>query len=294
MLLTGLPLLVFTVSTLVDTHSPNSTVLPQAMLALDDLKRSRLERDDESDPNGRIYRDLDGNIYHSVTRILKETSDSKAALEAWQARLGVDLAAQERNTAAERGTRTHNAAEYVLRTAKRLAEQSAAKRGVGYTTEDGLPAVPASLTRWAIKKALPSAPKVGLSANGYKKSLLGWLGQHVTAIHAIEFSVHHPAGFAGTADAYLHIDGKGPAIVDFKTSFNRRSEALLTDYQDQLGAYSLGLRHLTGLRPKCGYIVVARRAGPPDIRALSELELRGAESRFMERCLTYFDNLPLP
>jgi hypothetical protein len=38
-------------------------------------------------------------------------------------------------------------------------------------------------------------------------------------------------------------------------------------------------------------IVVARRAGPPDIRELSELELRGAECRFLERCNDYFDKL---
>ena len=35
------------------------------------LKGNYLERDDESDPNGRIYRDkVSGEIYHSVTRIL--------------------------------------------------------------------------------------------------------------------------------------------------------------------------------------------------------------------------------
>jgi uncharacterized UPF0146 family protein len=40
--------------------------------ALRGLSKWKLERDDETDPNGRIYRD--------ATRILKETSDSKAAL----------------------------------------------------------------------------------------------------------------------------------------------------------------------------------------------------------------------
>ena len=57
-------------------------------LALAALAKSQLIRDDESDPDGRIYRDKQGEIYFSVTRILKETSDSKAALEAWVARLG--------------------------------------------------------------------------------------------------------------------------------------------------------------------------------------------------------------
>ena len=102
-----------------------------------ELKRWSLERDDDTDPNGRIYRDAEGNIYHSVTRILKETSNSKAALEAWIARLGEERAYQERDTAARRGTLTHNSAEYVLRTAKRMAEQTAKKRGSWYIKPDG-------------------------------------------------------------------------------------------------------------------------------------------------------------
>jgi ATP-dependent exoDNAse (exonuclease V) beta subunit len=261
------------------------------LASLSDLSKWKLQRDDISDPGGRIYRDTQGDIYHSVTRILKETSDSKAALEAWEARLGTELATQERNTAAERGTRTHNAAEYVLRTAKRMAEQTARRKGSLYTDKQDLKCTPAPLTRWAIKQVLPSAPKVGLSASGYRRSLLGWIEENVTCIHAVEFSVYHPCGAAGTCDALINVQGKGPLIVDWKTSFNRRSEALLTDYIDQLGAYSLGLRHLTGIQAQGAYVVVARRAGPPDIRELNLLELRGAESRFLDRCAKYYDAL---
>jgi ATP-dependent exoDNAse (exonuclease V) beta subunit len=258
---------------------------------LSELNTRRLERDDESDPGGRIYRDASGEIYHSVTRILKETSDSKAALEAWVARLGEELATVERNTAAERGTRTHNSAEYVLRTAKRMAETTAKKRGSWYTKPDGLSRAPAPLTTWAIKQVTPSAPKPGLSASGYWRGLSGWIAANVTAIHAIEFSVHHPAGFAGTCDALLDVRGKGPMIVDWKTSFNKRSEELLTDYMCQLGAYSLGLRHMTGLQAKGGFVVVARRIGPPNIRELTALELRGAEAQYLDRCASYYDAL---
>lgn len=255
------------------------------------LKRWGLERDDESDPNGRIYRDGNGDIYHSVTRILKETSASKEALEAWVARLGEERAAAERDTAATRGTLTHNSAEYLLRTAKRMAEQTARKRNSWYLKPDGLERSPAPLTRWALKQVLPSAPKPGFSASGYWRGLSGWISEHVTAIHAVEFSIYHPAGFAGTCDALLDVSGKGPMIVDWKTSFNKRSEELLEDYCDQLGAYSLGLRYLTSIKPIGGLVVVARRAGPPQVRELSALELRGAEARFMERCLSYYDKL---
>jgi hypothetical protein len=38
-------------------------------------------------------------------------------------------------------------------------------------------------------------------------------------------------------------------------------------------------------------IVVARRAGPAQVRELTELELRGAEARYLERCHQYYDQL---
>lgn len=260
---------------------------------LSSLTKWSLERDDESDPNGRIYRNSSGEIFHSVTRILKETSASKAHLEAWMERLGVERATQERDVAAERGTRTHNAAEYVLRTAKKISEATAKKKGNLYVDKYNLECVPAPLTKWAIKQTLPSAPKVGLSAHGYRRSLLNWIAENVTCIHAIEFAIQHPGGFAGTADFLGNIAGKGPLIVDWKTSFNKRGELLLIDYCDQLGAYSLGLKHLCGLQAAGGIVVVARRAGPPDIRHLSELELRGAEARFLDRLSDYRSSLGL-
>jgi PD-(D/E)XK nuclease superfamily len=259
--------------------------------ALLGLAKWQLERDDVSDPGGRIYRDKQGEIYHSVTRILKDTSLSKAVLEAWAARLGEERAAQERDTAAKRGTLTHNCAEYLLRTAKRMADSTAKKRNSWYVKPDGLGRAPAPLTKWALTQVLPSVPEVGLSASGYRRGLLGWISESVTAIHAIEFSVYHPAGFAGTCDALIDYKGKGPFVADWKTSFNKRSEELLTDYTDQIGAYSLGLRHLTGIQAIGGLIVVARRAGKPDVRELSALEVRGAESRYLERCSKYFDAL---
>ena len=258
---------------------------------LNGLNKWQLERDDESDPGGRIYRDANGEIYHSVTRILSATSNNKEILSNWIKRVGEDVAAVERDTAAERGTRTHNSAEYVLRTAKKLAEATSEKKKTTYMSREGMHCAPAQLTRWAIKHTLPSAPKVGLSASGYRRSLLAWIEENVTAIHGIEFSIHHPAGFAGTADFLGYVNGKGPFICDWKTSQNKRSEEMLTDYTDQLGAYSLGLKHLTGIRAKGAVIVVARRAGPAQVRELTELELRGAESRYLERCEAYFDAL---
>ena len=260
---------------------------PAVQNALAALQRRTLRRDDETDPNGRLYWDDQGNKYFSVTRILGATAPDhqKQALERWLARPGSE---QDRETAATRGTLSHNHAEYILKTGAQLARKAANKRNVWKTHSDGLERCPGSITAWGLERAIQGAPRVPWSAAGYARGLRSWIGKNVTAIHSVEFSIHHPAGFAGTCDALLDIQGKGPFVVDWKTSQRERSEEMLTNYIDQLGAYSLGLMSLTGIRAAGALVVVARRTGAPQIRELSELELRGAESRFLERCETYF------
>ena len=260
---------------------------PAVQNALAALQRRTLRRDDETDPNGRLYWDDQGNKYFSVTRILGATAPDhqKQALERWLARPGSE---QDRETAATRGTLSHNHAEYILKTGAQLARKAANKRGVWKTSKDGLERCPGSITAWGLERAIQGAPRVPWSAAGYARGLRSWIGKNVTAIHSVEFSIHHPAGFAGTCDALLDIQGKGPVVVDWKTSQRERSEEMLTNYIDQLGAYSLGLMSLTGIRAAGALVVVARRTGAPQIRELSELELRGAEARVLERCETYF------
>ena len=255
------------------------------------LRKSSLVRDDSgTDFNWRVYRDHSGSVFHSVTHILGATAPDhqKKNLERWLARPGSE---QDRETAATRGTLAHNHAEYILKTGSQLARKAANKRNVWKTHSDGLERCPGSITSWGIERAIQGAPRVPWSAAGYARGLRGWIGKNVTAIHAVEFSIHHSAGFAGTCDALLDIQGKGPMVIDWKTSQRERSEEMLTNYIDQLGAYSLGLKSLTGIKAAGAYVVVARRTGAPQLRELSELELRGAESRFLERCEVYFDGL---
>jgi len=259
--------------------------------ALARLRKSSLVRDDTTDPNGRVYRDPQGNVYHSVTRILSATApaEQKAALERWLSR---PSASTDRDTAATRGTLAHNHAEYLLKTGAKIARQTANKRRCWKTSADGLERCPGSITRWGLERAIQGAPRVPWSAAGYARGLRCWIADHVTAIHAVEFSIHHSAGFAGTCDALLDIQGTGPCLVDWKTSVRERTEEMLTNYIDQLGAYSVGLMSLTGIRAAGAFVVVARRTGAPQIRQLSDLELRGAESRFLERVERYFSALP--
>jgi hypothetical protein len=261
------------------------------------LRKWKLEQDN-SGPF-RVYRDINNNIYHSVTHILKETSD-KTGLERWEARLGPVEASCQRNVAATRGNMAHSQAEYLLKTAQQLARSTANKRNSIRWDDQGLARIPTPITQWALKRVRPNVPRVGWSASGYARSLSDWISENVTEIFASEFSIHHPAGFAGTADALLGFKNNSLVVADWKTSVGRKTK---TDadglerlppghsYIDQCGAYSLGLKHLTGLTPTGAVIVLARRCGAPNIHWMTPEELQQAEESFLERCHRYFDQL---
>ena len=260
------------------------------------LRKWRLEQDN-SGPF-RVYRDINGNIYHSVTHILKETSD-KTGLERWVARLGEAEASQQRNVAATRGNMAHSQAEYLLKTSMQLARSTANKRNSIRWDEQGLARIPSPITQWALKRVRPNVPRVGWSASGYARSLSDWITENVTEIFASEFSIHHPAGFAGTCDALIGLKNNELVLADWKTSVGRKTaihdgqERLPNghSYIDQCGAYSLGLRHLTGLQPTGAAIVLARRCGAPNIHYMTRDELEQAECSFLARVEQYFDQL---
>ena len=251
------------------------------------LRRWRLEQDN-SGPF-RVYRDQNGTVYHSVTHILKETSD-QTGLVRWQERLGPVEANIQRNVAATRGNMAHSQAEYLLKTAQQLARNTANKRNAIHWDDNGLARIPPKITQWALNKVRPNVPPVGFSAKGYARGLSDWITENVTEVFASEFSIHHPAGFAGTCDGLVCLKGhSGIILADWKTSVNRKQLDPGHSYVHQLGAYSLGLQHLTGLRPSGGVIVLARRCGPPQTHSLSQDELVLAEDAYLERVQRYFE-----
>ncbi len=266
--------------------------------ALAGLRKWNLRRDDSNEefPH-RVYRDDNGNVYSSVTHILNETApqEQKDALERWSRK---PTAAQERDVACKRGHLAHAHAEYVLKTSRRLAFQAANKRGLWKTGGDCLERCPSKVTSWAIQKALQGAPTVGLSASGFARGLASFIESSITAIHAVEFSIHYTPknaihdeknaihGFAGTADCLVDVQGDGPYICDWKTSVNARSDALYEQFYHQLAAYYLGLERLTGIRAKGGVVVCARRSGTPTVKIIDQVQLMDYSNRFLER----FDN----
>jgi hypothetical protein len=259
---------------------------PNTQDTLAGLRQRRLEQDN-SGPF-RVYRDSKGTIYHSVTHILKETSD-KTGLERWAARLGPEEATQQRNVAAHRGNLAHSQAEYLLKTSQRLARNTANKRNAIKWDSQGLARIPSPITQWALTKVHPTVPKVGWSASGYARGLSGWISQNVTEIFASEFSIQHPAGFAGTCDALVSLKGhSGLIVADWKTSVGRKTVGPGHSYFDQLGAYALGLEYMTGLQPAGAAVVLARRCGNPDVFVFGTDELARAKDSFMKRVEHYF------
>ena len=270
--------------------------MPTAQDTLATLRRWNLVQDN-SGPF-RVYRDKNGAVYHSVTHILKSTSDT-SGLVRWVARLGETEASQQRDIAAKRGNMAHSQAEYLLKTSNALARNAANRKGSIKFDELGLARIPSALTKWALDKVHPKLPPVGWSASGYARSLSTWIKDNVTAIHASEFSIHHPSGFAGTCDGLLECSSlrdshgdllKGLLVVDWKTSVNKKTLDPGHSYVHQLGAYSLGLQHLTGLRPQGGLVVLARRCGTPNIYTLNLPELIQAEQAYLDRVSQYFSS----
>jgi hypothetical protein len=241
-----------------------------------------------------------------VTSILSATAD-KSGLDNWIAftdRIyGPGAAIQDRNVAATRGTQAHNQAEFLLKLANKLARAAANKNGSLTWDAHGLARIPTPVFRWGLGKAAAKLPPVTWSAAGYARSLTPWIVQNVTQAYAIEFSTHHPAGFAGTADGLVSVGSEtllrhnadpalagAPFIADWKTSASKRSPAMMHDYTLQCGAYALGLEHLTGIRPAGAFIVVARRIGEPNVTYINRAELDKAQAGYLERVQQFYES----
>ena len=68
---------------------------------------------------------------------------------------------------------------------------------------------------------------------------------------------------------------------------------MYAQFYDQIGAYSLVLKNLTGIKAKGGVVVCARRSGAPTVKMMSELDLLAAEQRYLERLNIYLARLDL-
>jgi ATP-dependent exoDNAse (exonuclease V) beta subunit len=144
---------------------------------------------------------------------------------------------------------------------------------------------PKAITKKCIQTAKSRQNKVHWTARKYATVLADWIEENVAAIHASEFSIHHPIGFAGQSDALIDYKKNGNlCILDFKTSGSSKPkpDAWLDNYRLQLSSYAWGLEQQTGIKPAMGLIVIARENGYQVVE-LNTLELAGGRILFEER-----------
>ena len=260
----------------------------QALLA--SLRSSSLERDDSNEM--RKYIDTEGKEYYSVTTILSNTlpEAKRRSLEKWKSRPG---GAEDLELACSRGTISHEHCEKILKVALKINANFCNARNCWKFYEDGLARGPEALTKKAIQTAKGRPNKVHWTARKYASNLAHWLEENVAAIHASEFSIHHPLGFAGQSDALIDYKRSGNlCILDFKTSGSKKPkpEEWCDDYRLQLSSYAWGLEHQTGVKPAMGMIVIAGENWTQEI-SMSLLELAGGRLLFEERLNQFKEEL---
>ena len=254
------------------------------------LRTSALERDDSEEY--RKYIDTDGNIYYSVTTILSNTVPEvkRRSLEKWKARPG---SADELELACNRGTLSHEHCEYVLKVGSKINRNICNARNCWTFYEDGLARGPKAITTKAIQTAKKRSKTVNWTARKYAENLAHWIEENVAAIHASEFSIHHPIGYAGQSDALIDYKRSGNlCILDFKTSgsLKPKPDAWLDDYRLQLSAYAWAMEIMTGIKIGSGLIVIARENGIQEVE-VNTLELAGGRILFEERLNQFKDQI---
>ena len=156
----------------------------------------------------RWYITPEGNLYPSITTLLG--SKEKPHLEAWRNMLGVEKAAKETKRCADRGTAVHLMAERFLN-----------------NEEDVLK---------------------GMSHENVKlfNQIRLVIKNKINNIHAQEVALYSDVLMvAGRVDCIAEFDGI-LSIIDFKTSNNNKTEAMIEDYLLQETFYALAYYELTG------------------------------------------------
>jgi len=160
-------------------------------------------------PTGRLYVTPEGNKYESVTTWLSRISD-KSWIEEWKKNVGEDVAKKTLERASKRGTRLHENIEHYLKNEK--VEKLSMLDGILF------------------------------------KPLAIIADSHITDIHALEYPLYSDVmKLAGTVDCVANYDGV-IALIDFKTSKNRKSKEDISSYFLQTSIYSIMIQEMYGLK----------------------------------------------
>jgi genome maintenance exonuclease 1 len=86
------------------------------------------------------------------------------------------------------------------------------------------------------------------------------------------FSPELEIGFSGTFDMLACMENGAIALVDWKTSYKKKSNSQLADYKMQLGSYTMALEQMYGIEIEKAYCVIAVY-DPESDKKKSELQL---------------------
>lgn len=86
------------------------------------------------------------------------------------------------------------------------------------------------------------------------------------------FSPEHEIGFSGTFDMLACMEDGSIALVDWKTSYKKKSSSQLADYRMQLGSYTMAIEQMYGIEIDKAYCVIAIY-DPEEDKKKSELQL---------------------
>lgn len=151
---------------------------------------------------GRYYVSPNGDKLRSVTTLLGELTDTKAAIDAWRARVGEEQANKVMIQAQRRGTAIHDAVEQYLNNS----------------------------AMWKAKLMPVNLETVN--------NIIPHLNENVNLIYGIEHRLYSDElQAAGTADLICQWNGIN-TIVDFKTSKRIKTEDDIENYFLQSSAYA--------------------------------------------------------
>jgi genome maintenance exonuclease 1 len=193
----------------------------------------------------RHYITPEGAAYKSVTTILGEKLN-KDGLEKWKKRVGEEEAKKVSLLAARRGTAVHDIAE------KYLLNEEGWSRG----------AMPANVETFKMAKKV--------------------LDEHVDVVYGIELFLYSDELMtAGATDVVAEYDGI-KSIIDFKTSKNVKTEAMIESYFLQATCYALMAEERYGIEvPQIVIIIMVDDAPEP-------LVFRKDKSQYVDRVREIF------
>tara|TARA_R110002110_G_scaffold8435_3_gene42414 strand:- start:398 stop:1120 length:723 start_codon:yes stop_codon:yes gene_type:complete len=207
---------------------------------------------------GRRHYEIGSDKLPSVTTILSQTQseEKQQSLARWKAKLGDIAADRVRDVAAARGTAMHKYLECYI-------------NGTGH------------------KDLTPLGQQAESMAKVIIASGLGDLGE----VWGQEVTLYYPELYAGATDIAGIYDGQ-EAIIDFKQTNKPKQREWISDYFEQLGAYTMAHNYVYGTKIQSGVILMCSKDFLFQKFEVSGREFVRHQHNFLRKIDQYYKNVP--